>query len=144
MTSAAPSYVRRHLRIGWWALLLFITLGITLEALHGFKIGWYLDGRNESRRLMWTLAHAHGTLFALIHIAFGVTAHVMEIPRTRAMTLASIGLLLAIILVPAGFFLGGLWPHGGDPGPMVLLVPLGAPLLVAAVVVVASRTTWPR
>jgi hypothetical protein len=144
VTSAAPAYVRRHLRIGWWSLLLFITLGITLEALHGFKIGWYLDGRNESRRLMWTLAHAHGTLFALVHIAFAATAHIREIPRSRAMNLASIALLLATILVPAGFFLGGLWPQGGDPGPMVLLVPLGAPLLVAAVVVVASRATWPR
>jgi hypothetical protein len=142
--SAEHPYSRRHLRIGWWSLLGFIALGITLEALHGFKVGWYLDGRHETRRLMWTLAHAHGTLFSLVHIAFGVTAHVMDIPRSRAMNLASVALSLAIILVPLGFFLGGLWAHAGDPGPGILLVPIGAPLLVAAVVVVASRCTWPK
>ena len=27
---------KRHLRFGWWALLLFLTLGLGLEALHGF------------------------------------------------------------------------------------------------------------
>ena len=144
MTTPTDAVIRRHLRFGWISLLVFLSLGVFLEAMHGFKVGWYLDGRNEARRLLFTLAHAHGTLLALVHIAFGVTAHVLEIPRSRAMNLASIGLRLALVLIPAGFFLGGLWPQGGDPGPMVLLVPLGAPLLVAAVVVVAARTTWPR
>jgi hypothetical protein len=27
---------QRHLRFGWWTLLLFLTLGLVLEALHGF------------------------------------------------------------------------------------------------------------
>ena len=34
---------RRHHLIGWWALLLFLTLGIALETLHGFKIGFSID-----------------------------------------------------------------------------------------------------
>lgn len=53
-------YARRHLRFGWWSLLFFLTFGLGLETLHGLKVGWYLDVENETRRLMWTLAHAHG------------------------------------------------------------------------------------
>ena len=58
---------RRHHLIGWWALLLFLSLGIGLETLHGFKVGAYLDPAHRMRRLMWTLAHAHGTLLAVVH-----------------------------------------------------------------------------
>ena len=61
----------RNLRFGWWALLFFLSLGAVLETLQGFKIGWYLDVGNETRRLMFTLAHAHGTLLALVNIAAG-------------------------------------------------------------------------
>ena len=50
---------------------------------------------------------------------------------------ASRCLVAASILLPAGFFLGGFGIHGGDPGLGVLLVPVGAVLLFAAVVVVA-------
>ncbi|HEY8174006.1 MAG TPA: hypothetical protein VIH21_13040, partial [Dehalococcoidia bacterium] len=60
-------YARRHLRFGWWSLFVFATLGLTLEALHGFKVRAYLDVSNDTRRLMWTLAHAHGTLLGLVH-----------------------------------------------------------------------------
>ena len=28
----------------------------------------------EARRLMWTLAHTHGTLLGLVHLAFSATA----------------------------------------------------------------------
>ena len=65
------SCANRHFRIGWWSLLLFLSLGIVMEALHGFKVGWFLDVGMETRRLMWRLAHAHGTLLSLLHIAFG-------------------------------------------------------------------------
>ena len=62
--------VRRHLRFGWWSLATFGLLGLVLETLHGFKVGAYLDVSNETRRLMWTLAHAHGTLLGLVHLGF--------------------------------------------------------------------------
>ena len=55
-------YARRHIRFGWWSLLVFASAGLVLESLHGFKVRAYLDTSNETRRLMWTLAHAHGTL----------------------------------------------------------------------------------
>ncbi len=43
-------YMRLHLRFGWWSLLVFLLLGLVLETLHGFKIGWYLDVSNSIRR----------------------------------------------------------------------------------------------
>src|SRR5882757_6559314 len=74
-TLAPPTFllIRRHLRFGWWTLLIFLTAGLALEALHGLKIGAYLNVSNETRRLMWTLAHAHGTLLGLVHLGFAAT-----------------------------------------------------------------------
>ena len=68
----------RHLRYGWWSLFAWLTLGVVLETLHGFKIGWYLDVDVEMRRLMFTLAHAHGTLLALVNIAAGLTLRTVK------------------------------------------------------------------
>lgn len=69
-------YARRHLRFGWWSLLAFTAFGLALELLHGFKVGAYLDVSNDTRRLMWTLAHAHGTMLAVLHVVFGLTVRV--------------------------------------------------------------------
>src|SRR5260370_38928548 len=60
----------RHHLIGWGGLLVFLSLGIGLETLHGFKVGFYLDPTHNLRRLLWALAHPHGPLLALVHIAF--------------------------------------------------------------------------
>src|SRR5437764_12487319 len=68
----------RNLRFGWWSLLVFLSLGGLLETLHGFTIGWYVDVGNEMRRLMFTLAHAHGTALALVNILAGLTARNVE------------------------------------------------------------------
>src|SRR6266568_4988982 len=117
----------RNLRFGWWSLLVFLSLGGALETLHGFKIGWYVDVGNETRRLMFTLAHAHGTLLALINIAAGLTAR--KVDRFELRSSASFALIWAAILLPAGFFLGGIVIYDGDPGLGVWLVPIGAALL---------------
>ena len=128
---------RKHLRFGWWALLFFLTLGIVLEALHGFKVGAYLNVSNATRRLMWTLAHAHGTLLALINIAFGLTVRVLPDWAARGRNVASACLVGASVLLPGGFFVGGIVTYGGDPGLGILLVPLGALLLFIAVWLIA-------
>ena len=134
---AEPDYRRRHLRFGWWALGLFITLGAVLETLHGFKVGWYLDVGNETRRLMWTLSHAHGTLLGLVHIAFAVTTGFVPAGSVRRRRFASTCLVLASLLLPGGFFLGGVVIYAGDPGLGILLVPVGALLLLTAVLLTA-------
>jgi hypothetical protein len=135
-SSAAP-LAHRHLLAGWWALLIFLTLGIGLEALHGFKVAAYLGVSNETRRLMWTLAHAHGTLLGLINLGFAFTLR--SVPQWPASSrgLASATLLGATLLIPAGFFLGGVNPSAGDPGLGILLLPIGGLMLLAAVLLTA-------
>jgi len=115
-----------------WGLLLFLTFGVVLEALHGFKIGLYLAVENEPRRLAWRLAHAHGTLLSLVHVVFGLLLGSRYAPNAAAAERASRLLVAATLLLPGGFLLGGLFVHGGDPGLGILLVPLGALALFAA------------
>jgi hypothetical protein len=130
----ATAIATRHLRAGWWALLVYLLLGLVLETLHGFKVAAYLDVGNETRRLMWRLAHAHGTLLGLVNIVYGLT--VRSVPGA-ASSLASSCLLAALVMIPMGFFGGGVVVHGGDPGLAVLLVPAGAVALAVGVGVVA-------
>ena len=130
-------YARRHLRFGWWSLLVFAALGLTLESLHGFKVRAYLDVSNETRRLMWTLAHAHGTLLAVVHVIFGLSLKSgLELSPSNQ-RLVSNALIGASILLPGGFFIGGIVIYGGDPGLGILLVPVGAMLLLISVFLIA-------
>ena len=131
---------RFHLKVGWWSLLLFLTLGLILETLHGFKIGFYLDVSNSTRRLMWTLAHAHGTLFSILNVVFAMSLHLMPEWEGSDRTLASRCLLGALALIPLGFFLGGTVFYGGDPGIGVILVPPGALLLFLAALLTARAS----
>jgi len=137
----AAAVARVHLRLGWWALLVFLSLGIALESLHGFKVGWYLDADNETRRLMFTLAHSHGTLLALVHIGFGLMQVHLRAWRRGSRLLASRSLSAALILLPLGFFAGGFFVHGGDPGLGIALVPPGAFLLLFGVFLTARAAS---
>jgi hypothetical protein len=132
-----PFVVRRHLRFGWFALLLFLTLGLVLEALHGLKVQAYLNVMNETRRLMWTLAHAHGTLLALVNLAFAFTVRCAVAWPARRRAVASYSLIAASALMPIGFFVGGVWVYAGDPGLGIVLVPVGGALLFTAVLFTA-------
>jgi hypothetical protein len=132
--AAAGRAARLHLRFGWWSLTLFAGLGLTLEVLHGFKVGAYLDVSNEPRRLMWTLAHAHGAVIAVINILYGLA---LGGGAATARGVASRGLVASGVLLPLGFFLGGLIYYGGDPGLGIVLVPIGAIALIAALVTIA-------
>ena len=129
---------QRHLRFGFFALLLFLSLGLLLEFFHGYRIGSYLSEETEPRRLMWTLTHAHGTLIALIHIALGASwDRLRPSPHLR---IASLSLYAAACLMPLGFFLGGLFVYPPDPGVGVVLVPIGGVCLFVGVALVARQT----
>ena len=130
--------VRRHFLAGWWLLLVFVAMGTMLEAFHGLKVGFYLDLGNATRRLMWTLAHAHGVLLGLVNIAFAVTLQSWSIPAEKA-RITSASLLGASVLLPGGFLLGGIVVYGGDPGLGVLLTPVGAVLLLVAALLVVRH-----
>ncbi len=136
-TSAVSETSLRHLRIGWLTIALFGLLGLVLETFHGFKVGAYLDRANETRRLMWTLAHAHGTLIGVLHLAMAFTLQSVGLDGPRVQR-ASTALLAAGALLPAGFFLGGVRFYAGDPGLGIALVPIGAVLLIYA----AAQVGW--
>jgi len=126
------NYSSKHLRFGWWALGVYVLLGIVLETMHGFKIGWYLDVGNEARRLMFTLGHFHGTMLALANIAAGLTIRCVDgFQIKRSVSLA---LIWAAILLPGGFLLGSFVTYDGDPGSGVWLVPIGALLMLYGVI----------
>ncbi|MCY1060668.1 hypothetical protein [Nannocystis sp. SCPEA4] len=130
-------YAARHLRRGWLCLLVFLAAGLALESLHGLKVGAYLDLDQAVRRHMWTLAHAHGALLGLVHLGLAATARAHPSLTTCSHGhVASTSLDLASLLLPLGFFLGGLWHYAGDPGLGVLLVPVGGALLVVAALLV--------
>jgi hypothetical protein len=128
---------RRHHLIGWCGLLVFLSLGIGLETLHGLKLGFYLDPPHRLRRLLWTLAHAHGTLLAVVNIAFAAGLTQLGRWNARSLRIASFLLIDALVLLPAGFFLGGIGHTEVDPSPWVLLVPVGAAFLLVAVALIA-------
>lgn len=146
-TGSSPdrdALVARHLTVGWWSLLGFVLLGLVLEALHGFKVGWYLEVAYTTRRFSWTLAHAHGTLLAIINIVFAATLHHLPATSLRTLRLVSRGLIGATVILPCGFFLGGLFPYEGDPGVAIFLVPVGGGLLAWSVGVIAMECRKPR
>lgn len=125
---------RRHLRAGYVGLAIYVALGVMLEALHATKAGYYLDEGNETRRLLWRLAHAHGTLLAIVNVLYALTLRARPEAGSKV---ASACLLAALVLLPVGFFLGGAWARGGDPGAGAALVPVGAGLLLIGLVAIA-------
>jgi hypothetical protein len=141
---AKVDYARRHLRFGWWSLVVFAALGMVLEALHGFKVRAYLDVSNETRRLMWTLAHAHGVLLGVVHVIFGLNVKAFSELGGPNQRMISSFLIGASVLLPGGFFLGGVAFYAGDPGLGVLLVPVGAMLLLIALVLIAGSVGAPE
>ena len=126
MTTAADPAIRKTLRAGWLLLAISLPFGLTLEALHGFS---------EMRREMWRLAHAHGTLLGILCLVFAAIAeaHVAAPIRARVAAMIRWG----AVLMPLGFFLGGILNSEGDPSLGIALVPVGALLLVVALVRVA-------
>ena len=125
--------ITKTLRTGWLLLAIALPLGVTLETLHGFKVQAYLA--SEMRREMWRLAHAHGTLLGILCLVFAALADAHVPPPIRARVAAFIR--WGAVLMPLGFFLGGVLNSEGDPSLGIVLVPVGAVLLVVALVRVA-------
>jgi hypothetical protein len=118
-------------------LFVFAAMGLLLEIFHGFKVPAYLDVSNQTRRLMWTLAHAHGTLLSFVHLMFGLSVLVAPDVGVQNRPRVSGALIGASLLLPGGFLLGGVVFYGGDPGVGVALVPVGAACLLTALFLLA-------
>lgn len=133
----------RLLRSGWIGILAYLLVGMGLEVLHGWKVPWYLDVGQSSRRLMWTLAHTHGTLFSVVAVAASVSLPWARANASKAAGWIAWGVMGGQILMPLGFFLGGLWLRAGEPGVGVFLVPVGAVMMLIGVAG-ATWTVWTR
>lgn len=125
--SSITSETAPLIRQGWISLALWIAFGILIEGFIGFRTPALLD--DSVRRDMFRLAHAHGTLLNLVLIAAAICA---RLELVRIGPLASLGLRAAVVLLPAGFLLGGIWHFKDDPGLGIFLVPVGALLLLAS------------
>ncbi len=129
MTAMTASVDTRTLRTGLWLLLVSLPLGLTFEALHALKVQVYLG--SALRRELWTLAHAHGNLLGILCLVMAVVGErcCADAGARRRMLLA---LRLGALLMPLGFFLGGVLNREGDPSPGIVLVPVGALFLLVA------------
>jgi len=129
----------KTLRFGLWLLLVSAPLGLTLEALHALKVRVYLG--SHLRRELWTLAHAHANLLGILCLVMAVVGE-RCVPDAAARRRMLGGLRLAALLMPLGFFLGGVMNREGDPSLAILLVPAGALCLVwaLALAVLGRRT----
>jgi hypothetical protein len=99
----------------------WIFFGLLLDSFMGMKQLFYLS--DPVRREMWRLAHTHGTLMTLVFLAY---MHFRGIAKKQHENMMFIGALL----MPVGFFLGGILTTEIDPFIGVFLVPIGGLLFV--------------
>ena len=123
-----------HLRASLWSLAVFLGMGMWLEAMFGLRVSGILD--DPLRREFLRLGHAHGGLLALANLGIGWGLERLDTPSAWA-TRVRLASWVGALLVGVGFVGGGLWHGPTDPGPLVLLVPAGALMLVASLVATA-------
>jgi hypothetical protein len=128
--------IAKALRTGWVLLATSLPLGLTLEALHAWRVRGFLE--SETRRELWRLAHAHGTLLALLLLGFAAVAE-RHLASERHAAISR-DLRFGSIAMPLGFFLGGVLNSEGDPSLGIVLVPVGALALIVALVRAALAT----
>jgi hypothetical protein len=98
-------------------MTVWVGFGLVLDTLLGTKQLFYLT--DPVRREMWRLAHAHGVLLSAVFVLVArLHGFGGRISPERLMS-------LGFLLMPSGFFLGGLTPVETDPGAGVWLVPVG-------------------
>ena len=128
-----------NLRFGWIALAFFIAMGLFLESLHLVKLPFYFEV--EIRRELWTLGHAHGARLAIVNIVFDLCARQLDWSGGRVRWAGRL-FIAAGVLVPAGFFLGGVGNSESDPSLWIVMTPLGG-LAALVAVMLAGWETWP-
>lgn len=125
---------RGHIRGAVALLAVFLATGLWLEAMIGLRAAGWVD--DALRREMLRLGHAHGGLLSLVNLAAAYAMRRLETPERWA-SRCRLALLASAPLVGLGFFGGGLWHGPTDPGPIVLIVPAGAMMALAALVAIA-------
>lgn len=119
-----PGWFSRMMLQGWVSIALWMSAGLLLEGLLGYKIPTYLN--DSERRELFRLAHTHGTFLGLVLIAAALCVHRGANPPRAA----SLSLSVGSALMPLGFLLAGIWHPEGDPGPAIWIVPPSALLII--------------
>ncbi len=117
---------------GWVSVAVWMTAGLLLEGLLGYKIPAYLN--DLQRRELFRLAHAHGTLLAVVVILAALCAKHFEINLSRTPQRA---LQIGAVLMPVGFLLAGVWHTESDPGLAIWLVPVAGLMIIFAAISLA-------
>src|SRR5690606_18377981 len=92
---ATRTRIREHLLAGWARLAFIVVTGLLLEGLHALKVDAYLLPSNETRRMMWRLAHSHGGLLCLLQLGFAGTLALVPQPVAGSRRLH-----VATVLIP--------------------------------------------
>lgn len=114
---------------GWFGLAFWLSLGLLLEGLIGFRAPAYLQ--DATRRELFRLAHAHGAILSLLLLIAGLYLNKDLIaPPSHAIRALQVG----AVLMPLGFLLGGIWHYESDPNPLIIAAPIGGLLIIFAVI----------
>ena len=123
---------KQMLAQGWISIAIWMTFGLLLEGLLGYKTPAYL--LDNERRELFRLAHAHGTLLGVLLVAAALCIQRFQVAPLRA---AMTSLCIGSVVMPLGFLLAGIWHYESDPGVAIWLVPPAALLLIFGVVAFA-------
>lgn len=126
---AAQSWIRPAIFQALVGIAVWMTFGLLLEGLIGYKTPAYLQ--DSVRRELFRLAHAHGTLLSLLLLGAALVCDRFEVKISDLVTMVLRG---GVVLMPLGFLLGGLWHYESDPGIGIWLVPAAAVMVVFGVV----------
>ena len=103
--------------------------GASLLSMIVGEVPGYLD--NPVRQDLWRAGHAHAGIMLIL--ALVLLRYVDETSLSGAwLWIARLGVPIAAILMPLGFFLSVLSPEATEPNALIALVPLGGLFLVAA------------
>ena len=117
------------LRFGFTSLALWAAFGIGLELAHALKVAAFYE--DDLARLLLRLAHAHGTLMALVVIVHGIAVGAAGARPLR----------IGAALAPLGFLFGAIAHPEGDPSLGIALVPVGALAFVLGLAL-SARAVW--
>lgn len=132
---AHATLVHSMLRQAWLGLAFWMTFGLLLEGLIGYRIPDYLD--DPQRRELLRLAHAHGGILSLVLAAAALGIGYGKTRPARATVLA---LRIGVLAMPLAFLAAGLWHYANDPGFAIWLAPPAALLVVFGILGLAFGT----
>jgi len=137
MSSDNTAESNSHIILGlvfqaWTGVAVWMTFGLLLEGLIGYRIASYLV--EDVRREMLRLAHAHGTLLNLTLLGVAFTLNKIN----KNAPLAAIwALRIGAVTMPLGFLIAGIWHFKGEPGLGIWLVPPSALLVIFGAITMA-------